>query len=328
MVAKILEKPSRVFAGVGYNSDKIDRRTAELMRIANFGALQGLNSPRPQDLVNYLKMISRNSGIKNTQLHAVISANGRNYNKNELTAAAELWLREMGYGAQPYLIVFHKDTDNNHVHIVSSRVGKNGKKIDRDFENARSLSSINKLLGYTDAMRYNFSTKAQFYLILEKAGALGRDYIHEEKMQKKLGGYRPDKVRAAELKEMFTALRSSPGFFETLREAHSIDVSLHSSEGKTPYGYTVIDHHHKHVFKGSEILSLKYLLDPVITYTQPGALAGGSANFATKTPVYDGAEIPAEPIYIRPVWIAPDVDDEAVLGRNRRRKKKARTNTR
>ena len=34
------------------------------------------------------------------------------------------------------------------------------------------------------------------------------------------------------------------------------------------------------------------------------------------------------PIYIRPVWIADDIDDEAINGRNRRRKKKARTNTR
>ncbi|HVX00197.1 MAG TPA: relaxase/mobilization nuclease domain-containing protein, partial [Candidatus Babeliaceae bacterium] len=144
MIAHILEKPSRTFAGVKYNTDKVNRNTGELMLIANFGAMHALSNPRPQDLVNYLLMVSaQNKVIKNTQFHAVISANGRNYNKQELTKAAVMWLKEMKYGDQPYLIVFHKDTENNHVHIVSSRVGKDGKQIDRDYEQVRAVRNIN-----------------------------------------------------------------------------------------------------------------------------------------------------------------------------------------
>ncbi len=330
MIARILEKPSRTFAGVKYNTDKVGRNTGELMLIANFGAIHALSNPRPQDLVNYLLMVSaQNRGIKNTQFHAVISAAGRNYNKQELTKAAVMWLKEMKYGDQPYLIVFHKDTENNHVHVVSSRIGKDGKQIDRDYEQVRAVRNINKVLGYDFAMQYRFSTKAQFYLILENQGFLGRDYLNEEKLQKKINAYLPDKARIAELRTLIIAHKASPDFVGLMHRQYGLDIMFHSSEGKAPYGYTVVDHHTKQVFKGSEILKLQYLLDEHTkiepAYIPPEIMLhdylGGDAI------TYYSGYAP-EPIYIRPVMISDDVDDQQVLGMKRRRQKKARTNTR
>jgi hypothetical protein len=331
MIAHILEKPSRVFAGVKYNTNKVDRNTGELMLIANFGILQALNTPRPQDLVNYLLMVSaQNKGIKkNTQFHAIISARGRNYTKQELTKAAVMWLKEMKYGDQPYLIVFHKDTENHHVHIVSSRVGKDGKQIDRDYEQVRAVRNIEKVLGYTFAMQYRFSTPAQFYLILENLGYLGRDYINEKKLQQKIASYVPDKARIAEIKELFSAHKAAPDFVQQLKSQYQIDLVFHSSEGKKPYGYTVIDHATKQVFKGSEILNLKYLLDENINYVPitPAATTQLHDYLKDGAVTYYSEYVP-EPVYIRPVWIADDVDDQQIFGMKRRRQKKARTNTR
>jgi len=330
MIAHILEKPSRTFAGVKYNTDKVDRNTGELMLIANFGAMHALSNPRPQDLVNYLLMVSaRNKVIKNTQFHAVISANGRNYNKQELTKAAVMWLKEMGYGNQPYLIVFHKDTENNHVHVVSSRIAKDGKQIDRDFEQVRAIRNINKVLGYDFAMQYQFSTKAQFYLILESQGFLGRDYLNEEKLQKKINNYVTDRARIAELKTLFIHHKASPDFVKLMRTGFGLDIVFHSSAGKEPYGYTVIDHTTKQVFKGSEILKLQYLLDAnkeiALTNDIPNKELHDYLNDSAVT--YYSEYTPA-PIYVRPIMISDDVDDQQVLGMKRRRQKKARTNTR
>jgi hypothetical protein len=330
MIAHILEKPSRTFAGVKYNTNKVDRNTGELMLIANFGALQALNNPRPQDLVNYLLMISaQNSGIKNTQFHAVISASGRNYNKQELTKAAVMWMKEMKYGSQPYLIVFHKDTENNHVHVVSSRVGKDGKQIDRDYEQVRAVRNINKVLGYDFAMQYRFRTKAQFYLILENQGFLGRDYLNEQKLQNKVNGYKPDKGRVAELKALFITHKTNPAFVQLMQSQYGIDLVFHSSEGKKPYGYTVIDHATRQVFKGSEILNLKYLLDERFdhdSFQKP--VNTDLHDYLSPENITYYSEYAPEPVHIMPVMISDDVDDQQVLGMKRRRQKKARTNTR
>ncbi|MBB6107819.1 Relaxase/Mobilisation nuclease domain-containing protein [Mucilaginibacter lappiensis] len=330
MIAHILEKPSRTFAGVKYNTEKVDCNTGELMLIANFGAIHALNNPRPQDLVNYLLMVSaQNRAIKNTQFHAVISANSRNYNKHELTKAAVMWLKEMQYGDQPYLIVFHKDTENNHVHIVSSRVCKDGKQVDRDYEQVRAVRCINKVLGYDFAMQYRFSTQAQFYLILENQGFLGRDYLDEKKLMKRLGSHMPDKVRIAELKELFFTHKGNVDFVQLMHTKYGIDLIFHSAEGKEPYGYTVIDHATKQVFKGSEILSLKYLLNNSFKYEFLNDSVSVNINeYLLNEAITYYAESTPEPINIRPVMISDDVDDQQVLGMKRRRQKKARTNTR
>ncbi len=330
MIAHILIKPSRTFAGVKYNTDKVDHNTGELMLIANFGAIHAINNPRPQDLVNYLLMVSaQNRVIKNTQFHAVISAKGRNYNKQELTKAAVMWLKEMKYGDQPYLIVFHKDTENNHVHIVSSRVGKDGKQIDRDYEQIRSVRSINKVLGYDFGMQYRFSTRAQFYMILENQGFLGRDYIDEKKLLKRLSLYTSDKARIAVLKELFFSHKANPDFVQLLHAQYGIDLIFHSAEGKEPYGYTVIDHATKQVFKGSEILSLKYLVNGSFNYECKNESVGIDLHdYLSKEAITYYAEYTPEPIHIRPIMISDDVDDQQTLGMKRRRQKKARTNTR
>jgi hypothetical protein len=330
MIAHILEKPSRTFAGVKYNTNKVERNTGELMLIANFGAMHALNNPRPQDLVNYLLMISaQNKTIQNTQFHAVISANGRNYNKQELTKAAVMWMKEMKYGDQPYLIAFHKDTENNHVHVVSSRVGKDGKQIDRDYEQVRSVRNINKVLGYDFAMQYCFSTRAQFYLILENQGFLGKDYLYEARLQKKINTHKSDKGRIAELKDLFISSKAEPGFIQLMHSKYHVDLIFHASDGKKPYGYTVIDHATKQVFKGSEILNLKVLLnDNIIAEPEFKAPNLDIQGFLSTDAITYYSEYAPEPVYITPVWIAHDVDDQQVFGMKRRRQTKARTNTR
>src|SRR6202012_2550659 len=156
-----------------YNTDKIDRGLGGLVKVSGFGALQGLSELRPEDYKNALKAVSAlNKGVKSPQFHVAISAPGKTHARYQLTAIAEEWLKLMGYVDQPYLIVFHQDTANNHVHIVSTRITKEGKTINRDFEHIRGIKNLNKVIGLDEkqevkahiakALAYRFSTMAQF----------------------------------------------------------------------------------------------------------------------------------------------------------------------
>ncbi|RZJ48774.1 MAG: hypothetical protein EOO44_19795, partial [Flavobacterium sp.] len=103
-----------------------------------------------------------------------ISCLGREYDKHQLTEIGKEWLKEMGYSKNPHLIVFHKDTDNNHVHLVSTRIDKQGKKINSDYERIRAMKAINRIVGLNEnqkvsedikkCLNYSFKTKAQFFL--------------------------------------------------------------------------------------------------------------------------------------------------------------------
>jgi hypothetical protein len=298
MIVRILD-PVPGFPGVGYNTNKVDRNKGELLKVANFGALQGLQQQRPEDYRRYLRMVSAsNKTVKCPQFHVVISAKGKEYDKVELTAIAEKWLAAMGYGKQPYLVIFHKDTENNHVHLVTTRIDRNGKKIPDSFERNRSLQHMNDILGVDpklkaqqdieSALAYQFGTKAQLMMILESQGYILKETdgkflvikfgkqqgeVDIKRVEDKLKSYSPDQTRKAQLKAFFHkyAASCSPAlikdrkgytsdFAMLLKEKFGIHLVFHASAGKEPYGYTVIDPAGKAVFKGGEIVPLKELL--------------------------------------------------------------------
>ena len=107
MRVKILSSTSS-FNGVTYNTNKTQNEKGELTRLRNFGYLQDTKDVGPIEVKNYLMAHSnRNTLVKDKQFHALISCKGRAYSKEELTDIAHEWIDKMGYGDNPFLIVFH-----------------------------------------------------------------------------------------------------------------------------------------------------------------------------------------------------------------------------
>jgi hypothetical protein len=228
MIVKILSS-SATFSGVRYNTNKIDSGKGELMKVSGFGALNALGVLRPEDYRNQFKAVSAlNKRVSHAQFHAIISTQGRMHDQYALTEIATEWLEKMGYGGQPYLIVFHKDTENNHVHVVSARVGRDGRKISSAFEKIRGSHHLNAVLGLDEkqnakldiakAMFYAFSTSAQFGMILESRGYVVRETgdrltiikfgvqqgeVNLAAITQRMQGYRPDAARLKQLKALF-----------------------------------------------------------------------------------------------------------------------------
>lgn len=134
MIATILPGSSN-FHAVGYNEHKVSKGVARLIEIQNFGSLGTFHKPTPSELVGYLqKYSSQNSRIRKPQFHVAISCKGHDMSEEELLDFAHQYLKEMGYGesGQPLLVYSHYDTENTHLHIITSRVAPDGRKIHAD----------------------------------------------------------------------------------------------------------------------------------------------------------------------------------------------------
>lgn len=378
MIVKILKK-SATFKAVRYNTGKVDKDRGELLLVRNFGALQGLENLRPQDYINYLEAVSaRSTRTKFPQFHVAISTKGRSHSKEELSDIAQKWMEGMGYGNQPYLLIFHRDTANNHVHLVSTRVGRDGKKISDKYEKFRAYRVLNQIMGKDErqttsadlrkALDYSFSTRAQFMMILETQGyalalkdgayaisKYGRELasIDVVKVDERIAAREKDKGRVAQVRAIIERYRSkydptpyatdagySSTLFSFLHEKFGLQAVFHSKNGKPPYGYTLVDHATKAVYKGGEVMPLSEFIAHRATTSgrqqshssQPEPHTWSQTNpTVDQTWETDRADHTTDPGMVMPVFdisISDDIDDEATLGRNRRRKKKARTNTR
>lgn len=404
MIVKIL-LPSTTFKGVSYNTNKIEKDKGELMKVANFGAQQALEHLKPQDYINYLEARSKTSArIKYPQFHAVISCKGKSHSKEQLTELATEWLTGMGYGEQPYLLVFHKDTGNNHIHIVSTRIDENGKKINDSYEKIRAYQVLNQVMGMNEkeqvdkdinkALSYQFSTRAQFMMLLECQGyALklnGDRYqffkygkqqgeIKTAKVDARIGLYQKNINRLAQLRAITESYRlsndpsaipvfapqhkgkaSTPTGYtsdlaEVLAKLIGVQVLFHGQPGKPPYGYTLIDHAKRTVYKGKELMPIAEFIRPAespITQSEQAVPETTESKVTLIPTIQSEADQQSDPIFpagsgqLTEVYsypeesastgwlpeisldISDDIDDEAILGRNRQRKRKARTNTR
>ncbi|WP_317165983.1 relaxase/mobilization nuclease domain-containing protein [Chryseobacterium cheonjiense] len=134
------------FPGVDYNDKKIDKGKGELMLMKNFPSF--INKDRgKQQVRDYLKVISKSNKVKKPQFHAVISTKFQEHSKEELTKISEDFMEKFGYGQQPYIAIFHDDTENNHIHLVSTRVNKRtGKKIDDSYEKLKAQKALAEVL--------------------------------------------------------------------------------------------------------------------------------------------------------------------------------------
>lgn len=148
MIAKILAS-SKSFSAVKYNDDKISVGKGELLELVNFpySEMEDVKAKKVREHLTEISKSKQNEKFVAVQFHASISCKGKEYNKQELAEIGKKWMDEMGYKNQPYAIIFHNDTDNNHIHIVSTRVNvENGKKINDSNERYKSRDIINNIM--------------------------------------------------------------------------------------------------------------------------------------------------------------------------------------
>lgn len=263
-----------------------------MLEMRNFGTLGTFGKPTPEELVTYLQeYTSRNTRIEKAQFHVAFSCKGHEMTESELLDFAHRYLTEMGYGeeGQPLLVYSHYDTDNTHLHIVTSRIAPDGKKIQHDHERRRSQEVIDRILGndrkqkvekdIDAAKQYTFSSFAQFKAVMTSMGY--EVYQKDGTVFVKHGGKVQEKVPLTDIEALY-----KKGYYNRARnrQLRSIlikyrDVSSNKEElqkelktkfgidivffGKkdAAYGYILVDHTNKTVVHGARVLAVDELLD-------------------------------------------------------------------
>lgn len=296
MIITILPSSAN-FHAIAYNEMKVEKGVATLLEAQNILGLRPENYTSEKLRQFFLYYSSRNTHIQNAQFHVAVSCKGSEYTHEQLVDIAHRYLKEMGYAdaGQPLLIYAHHDTDNNHIHLITSRVAPDGHKIDHNHEKRRSHQVTQKIMEeYTrqkqepevndivkEALAYRYTSKAQFCAIMESLGYDCKDddekpLIHLYRGGGELGTIqvqlimqhaqkenKPDNRRRQQLRAILQKYRSLSANKEELA-AHmkkKFGISLvFVGKADTPYGYILVDHKNKTVFKGGELLSIKELL--------------------------------------------------------------------
>ena len=292
VIAKIFPPASIEFKGVEYNEVKQEEAKGFILEANNFVGLDIENSTE-KDFKTYLQnQTKKNTRIKKPQFHASISGKEKEKSFEELQEFAKHWMKEMGYGENPYLVYAHTDTKNNHLHIVTTRIDNDGKKINDSKERLRSERIKNEYYGLNyekevekaikNINSYNIQTLSQYKLLIErefKFKEKEKQFIVyksnfqrpinkskvEEIIKEKKKFYKFDKIkgRKDEIRNIIIDLNKQVELknIPLIAKEHNLDVAFFYKKDKPGeiYGYSVIDEKSKTVFKGSDIISLKNL---------------------------------------------------------------------
>ena len=129
MVARIYT-PGQVKNALNYNEHKLQAGKAECLYAGNF-LLEKDQMNFYQKLSFFENRSSLNQRTGNAGLHISLNFDpSEMIGKEQLIGIAKEYLEKIGFGDQPYLVYEHHDAGHPHLHIVTTLIKEDGKRID------------------------------------------------------------------------------------------------------------------------------------------------------------------------------------------------------
>jgi hypothetical protein len=168
MVAKISAGKS-IRGALHYNENKVNEGEASLIMASGFaGEIEQMNFN--QKLNRFQHLLELNPSVKTNAVH--ISLNFHSSEKldnSELQQIANSYMEKIGYGDQPFLVYRHDDAAHMHVHIVTTNITAQGKRIDLH-NNALKSEEARKVI----EEEYNL-VKAESKILKQNPGIIKAD---------------------------------------------------------------------------------------------------------------------------------------------------------
>lgn len=140
MIAKI-GKGSNMYGAILYNQQKVDKENGAVLLLNKIP--DTVDSKYSVAYFNkcFEPYLSANIKTEKTVRHISLNPDPADKVSDEqFTEMAQEYMERMGYGNQPYIVFKHMDIGRTHIHIVSTCVGIDGKKIPDDYDHPRSMA--------------------------------------------------------------------------------------------------------------------------------------------------------------------------------------------
>ena len=156
MIAKI-GKGENLWGALTYNQQKVDNEKGTVLFTNKIPDLWN----RPYSVKFFHQyfepyLIANNKTEKPVRHISLNPDPGDKVNDKDYREMAQQYMQEMGYGNQPYVVFKHTDIDRTHIHIVTTCVQIDGKKISDRYDHPRSMEVCRKL-----EKRYNLKVAGE-----------------------------------------------------------------------------------------------------------------------------------------------------------------------
>lgn len=140
MIAKI-GKGSNMYGAILYNQQKVDKENGAVLLLNKIADTMDGRYSASYFNQCFEPYLSANIKTEKTVRHISLNPDPTDKVSDEQFAEmARVYMERMGYGNQPYIVFKHTDIDRSHIHIVSTCVGIDGKKIPDDYDHPRSMA--------------------------------------------------------------------------------------------------------------------------------------------------------------------------------------------
>lgn len=145
MIAKI-GHGANMMGVLSYNQLKVDNENGEVLATNRIRETINGNYSVAQLYSSFEPYLMANKRTEKAVLHISLNPNPRDKVDDEnFKQIATEYMKLMGYGDQPYVVFKHTDIERTHIHIVSTCVDRNGKKISDSYEKFRSMNACRAL---------------------------------------------------------------------------------------------------------------------------------------------------------------------------------------
>ncbi len=140
MIAKI-GRSSNIYGALAYNQRKVEKDNGIILLIHKIIETLSGHYSVAQLAASFETYLVANRNTEKPTLHISLNPDPKDKVTDEqFRRIATEYMKQMGYGEQPFVVFKHTDTSRTHIHIVSVCVDADGRKISDTFEKRRSMN--------------------------------------------------------------------------------------------------------------------------------------------------------------------------------------------